>query len=99
MATTTDRTALVVGGGVAGPVAAMALQRAGLHAIVYEAYERPSRDVGSYLGVATNGIDALQAIDAHQPVLAAGSNTGSRTTSRTSSGAGVAVAGTSSNGC
>lgn len=72
MATTTDRTALVVGGGVAAPVAAMALQRAGLHAIVYEAYERPSRDVGSYLGVATNGIDALQAIDAHQPVLATG---------------------------
>jgi FAD-dependent urate hydroxylase len=72
MATTTDRTALVIGGGVAGPVAAMALQRAGLKATVYEAYDRPSADIGSYLGIATNGIDALQAIDAHQPVLAAG---------------------------
>jgi 2-polyprenyl-6-methoxyphenol hydroxylase-like FAD-dependent oxidoreductase len=72
MATTTDRTALVIGGGVAGPVAAMALQRVGLDATVYEAYEHPTADVGSYLGVATNGIDALQAIDAHQPVLAAG---------------------------
>jgi FAD-dependent urate hydroxylase len=72
MATTTDRTALVIGGGVAGPVAAMALQRAGMQATVYEAHERSSGDIGSYLGVATNGIDALQAIDAHQPVLAAG---------------------------
>ena len=58
MATTTDRTALVVGGGVAGPVAAMALQRAGLGATVYEAYDRSTADIGSYLGVATNGIDA-----------------------------------------
>ena len=72
MATITDRTALVVGGGVSGPVAAMALLRAGLAATVYEAYDRSTADVGSYLGVATNGIDALQAIDAHRPVLAAG---------------------------
>jgi 2-polyprenyl-6-methoxyphenol hydroxylase-like FAD-dependent oxidoreductase len=50
----------------------MALQRAGLQATVYEAHNRSSGDIGSYLGVATNGIDALQAIDAHQPVLAAG---------------------------
>ena len=72
MVTTTDRTALVIGGGVAGPVAAMALQRVGVDATVYEAYDRPSGDVGSYLGAATNRIDALQAIDAHRPVLAAG---------------------------
>jgi FAD-dependent urate hydroxylase len=43
-----------------------------MQATVYEAHERSSGDIGSYLGVATNGIDALQAIDAHQPVLAAG---------------------------
>lgn len=72
MATTTDRTALIIGGGIAGPVAAMALQRAGVAATVYEAHDRPSADIGSYLGVATNGIDALQAIDAHEPVLRAG---------------------------
>jgi FAD-dependent urate hydroxylase len=29
---------LIVGGGVAGPVAAMALQRAGIDAVVYEAH-------------------------------------------------------------
>jgi glycine/D-amino acid oxidase-like deaminating enzyme len=30
--------ALIIGGGVAGPVAAMALQRAGIEAVLYEAY-------------------------------------------------------------
>lgn len=72
MAMTTDLTALVIGGGVAGPVAAIALQRAGLRATIYETYPRPTRDVGSYLTVATNGIDALGAIDAREPVLTAG---------------------------
>jgi 2-polyprenyl-6-methoxyphenol hydroxylase-like FAD-dependent oxidoreductase len=64
---------LIVGGGIAGPVAAMALQRAGIQAVVYEAHT-PSIDeeVGSYLTVATNGIDALRAIDADTPVLHAG---------------------------
>jgi FAD-dependent urate hydroxylase len=64
--------ALIVGGGVAGPVTAMALQRAGIEAVVYEAYPPPDTEVGSYLTVATNGLDALQAIDADRPVLAAG---------------------------
>lgn len=34
---TRTRTALVIGGGIAGPVAAMALQKAGIQAGVYEA--------------------------------------------------------------
>ncbi len=66
------RTALIIGGGVAGPVAAMALQRAGINAAVYEAHGPTAEEVGSYLTVATNGLDALRAIDAHEPVLAAG---------------------------
>jgi FAD-dependent urate hydroxylase len=64
--------ALIVGGGVAGPVAAMALRRAGFDAIVYEAHAQTSKDVGSYLTVATNGLDALRALNAHQPVMSAG---------------------------
>jgi FAD-dependent urate hydroxylase len=64
--------ALIVGGGVAGPATAMALQHAGIDAVVYEAYPQRTEEVGSYLTVATNGIDALRAIDAHGPVLAAG---------------------------
>jgi FAD-dependent urate hydroxylase len=65
-------TALIIGGGVAGPVTAMALQRAGIEAVVYEAYPPSTEEVGSYLGVATNGLDALRAIGADRPVLAAG---------------------------
>jgi FAD-dependent urate hydroxylase len=63
---------LIVGGGVAGPVTAMALQRAGIDAVVYEVHSPSTEEVGSYLTVATNGIDALRVIDADAPVLAAG---------------------------
>ena len=63
--------ALIVGAGVCGPVTAMALQQAGIAAEVFEA-RRPAAEAGSYLTVATNGLDALRAIDAHGPVLAAG---------------------------
>ena len=69
---TRTRTALVIGGGVAGPVTAMALQRAGIEAVVYEAHAPGGEEVGSYLTVASNGLDALGAIDADAPVLAAG---------------------------
>src|SRR5262249_61693347 len=64
--------ALIIGGGVAGPVAAMALQRAGIDAVVYEAHAQASGEVGSYLTVASNGLDALRVIGAERPVLAAG---------------------------
>jgi FAD-dependent urate hydroxylase len=64
--------ALIVGGGVAGPVAAMALQRAGIEAVVYEAHPQTAEEVGSYLTVASNGLDALRAIGAERPVLDAG---------------------------
>jgi len=38
--------ALIIGGGVAGPVTAMALQRAGIDAVVYEAYAPTTEEVG-----------------------------------------------------
>ena len=66
------RRALIVGGGIAGPVAAMALQRAGVDVVVYEAHVPTGEEVGSYLTVASNGLDALRAIDAHGPVVAVG---------------------------
>jgi 2-polyprenyl-6-methoxyphenol hydroxylase-like FAD-dependent oxidoreductase len=64
--------ALIAGGGVAGPVTAMALQRVGIEAVVYEAHRPAGDDAGSYLTVATNGLDALRAIGADRPVLEAG---------------------------
>ena len=68
--------AVIVGAGVCGPVAAMALQRAGIDAAVFEARPKVGEE-GSYLTVASNGLDALRAIDAHGPVMAAGFPTSS----------------------
>jgi 2-polyprenyl-6-methoxyphenol hydroxylase-like FAD-dependent oxidoreductase len=64
--------ALISGGGVCGPVTAMALQRVGIEAVVYEARRAASNDAGSYLTIATNGLDALRAIAAHRRVLNGG---------------------------
>ncbi|WP_138759611.1 FAD-dependent oxidoreductase [Modestobacter altitudinis] len=64
--------ALVVGGGVAGPVAAMALQKAGIGATVHEAHPAPAGDVGAWLGVQVNGLDALRVIEADTVVREVG---------------------------
>ncbi|WP_131765856.1 FAD-dependent oxidoreductase [Candidatus Protofrankia californiensis] len=65
-------TALIIGAGIAGPVAAMALQRAGIDVVVYEAYPAPAADIGSWLGLQTNGLDALRAIDVDRTVSGMG---------------------------
>ncbi|MEU7633609.1 FAD-dependent monooxygenase [Nocardia sp. NPDC049220] len=64
----TTRTALVIGGGIAGPVVATALRKAGIEACVYEAYPGPSYGIGSGLALAPNGVAALDIIDAGDPV-------------------------------
>lgn len=61
--------ALIIGGGVAGPVTAMALQKAGITAAVYEAYDSGAQARGAFLSLFANGMDALRAIDAERPVL------------------------------
>ncbi|GII87608.1 FAD-dependent oxidoreductase [Sphaerisporangium siamense] len=66
------RTALVIGGGIAGPVAAVALRQAGIEATVYEAYAASADGVGATLVIAPNGLDALGAIGAGEAVLAIG---------------------------
>ena len=43
---TKPRTALVIGGGIAGPVAAMALHEASIRPIVYEAYHGTADGIG-----------------------------------------------------
>ncbi|MBB5874606.1 2-polyprenyl-6-methoxyphenol hydroxylase-like FAD-dependent oxidoreductase [Allocatelliglobosispora scoriae] len=84
---TTIRKALVIGGGVAGPVASMALQQAGIDAVVCERYEGTADGVGGGMGIAPNGQDALAAVDAGHllaevglpmPVIAMFSGTGKR---------------------
>ncbi|MCX4092033.1 FAD-dependent oxidoreductase [Nocardia sp. alder85J] len=62
------RSALVIGGGIAGPVAATALQMAGIEARVFEAYSGPAVNIGSGLGFAPNGLAALDVIGAGDAV-------------------------------
>src|SRR5215475_10178903 len=69
---TMTRTALVIGGGVAGPVAAMALQKAGIDAVVYEAYSSRADGAGGGLSLAPNGLDALDVIGVGDLVRPAG---------------------------
>ncbi|SHF82970.1 FAD-dependent oxidoreductase [Streptoalloteichus hindustanus] len=63
------RTALVIGGGVAGPVAALALHRAGIEASVHEAYPSTSDGIGGTLALAPNGLAALEVVDARDAVV------------------------------
>jgi 2-polyprenyl-6-methoxyphenol hydroxylase-like FAD-dependent oxidoreductase len=55
--------ALIMGGGIAGAVTAMALEKAGFEAHLFEAHERTADGVGAFLTLAVNGIAALRAID------------------------------------
>ncbi|WP_328688659.1 FAD-dependent monooxygenase [Streptomyces caniferus] len=66
------RTALVIGGGVAGPVTALALRRAGITATVHEAYPTAADGVGAWLGLAPNGQAALATVGADAAVRAIG---------------------------
>ncbi len=65
-------TALVIGGGIAGPAAAMALLQAGIEATVYEARPNGAEGAGAFLTLASNGINALRVIGADRLALAAG---------------------------
>lgn len=62
------RSALIIGGGIAGPVAATALHKAGIEARVYEAYPGPAYNIGSGLGFQPNGLTALDVIGAGDAV-------------------------------
>jgi 2-polyprenyl-6-methoxyphenol hydroxylase-like FAD-dependent oxidoreductase len=64
--------AVVVGGGVAGSAAAIALRRIGADVTVYEAYDDPAGPVGSYVSLAVNGLRALDALGCLAQVQQAG---------------------------
>ncbi|MEJ3748169.1 FAD-dependent monooxygenase [Actinomycetes bacterium KLBMP 9797] len=66
------RTAAVIGGGIAGPVAALALRKAGIEATIYEAYPGNADGIGGSLALAPNGMAALEIVDAAATVVAAG---------------------------
>jgi 2-polyprenyl-6-methoxyphenol hydroxylase-like FAD-dependent oxidoreductase len=62
------RTALIIGGGIAGPVAATALLKAGIEATVYEAYPAETNGIGGTLALAPNGLAALSLVGADDAV-------------------------------
>lgn len=65
-------TALIIGSGIAGPATAMALQKAGIDAVVHEAHPTGADGIGVFLTIGSNGVDALRVLGVDEPVLAAG---------------------------
>jgi 2-polyprenyl-6-methoxyphenol hydroxylase-like FAD-dependent oxidoreductase len=66
------KTALVIGGGIAGPVTALALRKSGIEATVHEAYPGPAHGIGGVLTVAPNGLDALGIIGVGEALRSVG---------------------------
>ena len=64
--------ALIAGGGIAGPVAAMALRQAGIEATIFESHVPVDGDVGSYFTVTANGLEALREVGARDVATGAG---------------------------
>jgi 2-polyprenyl-6-methoxyphenol hydroxylase-like FAD-dependent oxidoreductase len=65
--------ALIIGGGIAGPVAALLLQRAGIEAEIYEARDTDEDYASSWLILACNGLAVLKTLGLADPVSAEGS--------------------------
>jgi 2-polyprenyl-6-methoxyphenol hydroxylase-like FAD-dependent oxidoreductase len=63
---------LIIGGGIAGPVTALALAKAGIEATVYEAHASAADGVGAMLSLAPNGLAALEIVGADKAVRAIG---------------------------
>jgi 2-polyprenyl-6-methoxyphenol hydroxylase-like FAD-dependent oxidoreductase len=61
--------ALVIGGGVAGPAAAMFLAADGWEVEIFEAAAKPGDYAGAFLNVATNGLTVLDALGLREHLL------------------------------
>ena len=59
---TNPRRIAIIGAGVAGSAAALALTRLGAEVTVYEAHPDPAGSVGSFLSLAANGLNCLDAL-------------------------------------
>ena len=67
-----ERTAIIVGAGIGGPALALWLQRVGIRATVVEARESAAKGEGAFLGVAPNGMNALDDLGLAEQVLGIG---------------------------
>jgi 2-polyprenyl-6-methoxyphenol hydroxylase-like FAD-dependent oxidoreductase len=68
---TRANTAVVIGGGIAGPVTALALHRAGIEAAVHEDHANSADGLGGLIALAPNGVAALEIVGAADAVIAA----------------------------
>ncbi|MGW5715908.1 FAD-dependent oxidoreductase [Amycolatopsis sp. NPDC003865] len=64
--------ALIIGGGIAGTITAIALHEAGHEPVLFEAYDRGAEGVGAFLTLAVNGLDALLPLGLKDVVKSAG---------------------------
>ncbi len=69
------RKAVIVGCGVAGPVLAMFLQKAGMEAVIYEGRPAPDDEAGYFLNLAPNGIAVLDTLGVKDEVIGHGTPT------------------------
>ncbi|HST83765.1 MAG TPA: NAD(P)/FAD-dependent oxidoreductase [Kineosporiaceae bacterium] len=63
---------LVIGGGISGSVAALALAKAGFAVTLCEAHPSAAADLGAFLTLASNGMVALAQLDAAKPISGVG---------------------------
>jgi 2-polyprenyl-6-methoxyphenol hydroxylase-like FAD-dependent oxidoreductase len=63
---------LIIGGGIAGTSAALAVHKAGFDATVYEAHPNTGADIGAFLTLASNGMIALAQLDAAEAIARVG---------------------------
>ena len=63
---------LVIGGGISGSAAALALAKAGFAVTVCEAHPSSAADLGAFLTLASNGMLALAQLDAAEPISEVG---------------------------
>jgi 2-polyprenyl-6-methoxyphenol hydroxylase-like FAD-dependent oxidoreductase len=69
------RTALVIGGGTAGPALAMFLERAGITPVICEGRPGPADDTGAFLNLAPNGLAVLETLGLAGEIAARGTPT------------------------
>jgi 2-polyprenyl-6-methoxyphenol hydroxylase-like FAD-dependent oxidoreductase len=63
---------LIIGGGIAGTSAALAVHKAGFEPTVYEAHPNTGADIGAFLTLASNGMIALAQLDAAEAIARVG---------------------------
>ncbi len=69
MSTPFRRKALIIGYGIAGPVAAMFFKRAGIDTVIYEAQDTYQDHPGMFMGLGPNGVNILKTLGVDAAIL------------------------------